>query len=206
MKFRTMTVADMLEGFTDNMSQKQMDKELELFQNIADTLKITGRDYSSLGVLIDEDYMVENETINNLVMKYVTQDKISSVVGHTTCELLTDEEEVICICKVSIDRDAHSWNITSWHTKEGFKNQGFGKATMQKALAHCMKTYEYPVAIRYTWNGVNNYVLDWLIRHFNAKCTCPIAVQKTQPDDDWSSHIYELNKEKVLKYFKLSIA
>lgn len=51
-----------------------------------------------------------------------------------------------------------------------------------------------------SWNGLNQYVYDWLEKNFDAVCNCPLAVQKTQSDDDWSSHIYTLDKDKVLEF------
>lgn len=121
--------------------------------------------------------------------------------GHVTCKMCTGADEVVCTCEISISRDA--WNITAWYTKEGFKNKGLGKQTMQVALRYCRETYGEPQAMQYTWNGVNHYVLEWLEKNFDAVCTCPIAVQKNQSGDDWDSHIYGLDKEKVLQYFGL---
>lgn len=45
-----------------------------------------------------------------------------------------------------------------------------------------------------------NTTYDWLVKNFDAVCECPIAVQKTQPGDDWDSHIYELDCNKVLRF------
>ena len=77
------------------------------------------------------------------------------------------------------------------------------RVILNKILQYLYRAYGKPSNIEYIWNGTNEYVFDWLVTHFNAVCKCPIAVQKTQADDDWSSHIYELNVNKVLKYFKL---
>ncbi len=122
--------------------------------------------------------------------------------GHETCKQIIGDIEV-CTCEISINKVTNTWNINAWYTKEGFKNKGYGKATMHKLLAHCIEKYGEPNIIQYTWNGTNAYVMNWLERCFDAICTCPIAIQKTQSEDDWDSHIYELNKEKVLVYFKL---
>ena len=65
MGFRTLTVGNMLEGFIDNMSEEQIDEELKLFRKIAGELKgkrHTNK-YDELGVLIDEDYMVDNNVM-----------------------------------------------------------------------------------------------------------------------------------------------
>lgn len=59
MELRATTVGDMLEGFIDNMSEEQIDEELKLFQKIAKELKIGKKDYAGMGVLIDEDHLVE---------------------------------------------------------------------------------------------------------------------------------------------------
>ena len=64
-----------------------------------------------------------------------------------------------------------------------------------------MKTiFGIPAHIEYIWNGQNQYVYDWLKKNFDAVCKCPIAAQKTQPGDDWDSHIYELDCNKVLRF------
>jgi hypothetical protein len=60
--------------------------------------------------------------------------------------------------------------------------------------------FDIPNHIEYIWNGQNQYVYDWLVKNFDAVCECPIAVQKTQPGDDWDSHIYELDCNKVLSF------
>lgn len=122
--------------------------------------------------------------------------------GHITCRMLSDKDEEICACEISVSGEG-IWNITSWHTKESFRNKGFGRRTMKLVLSMCRSRYGKPSVIRYTWNGVNAYVLEWMERHFNAVCTCPVAVQKNQAGDDWESHIYELDKDKVFGYFEL---
>lgn len=122
--------------------------------------------------------------------------------GQILCRLLKDEEE-ISMCEIDVDETTRSWNIIYWFTYKGLGNRGFGKMVLGEALRRCMEKYGSPASIRYTWNGANAYVLEWIERHFDAVCTCPIAVQKTQAEDDWDSHIYELDKEKVLKYFEI---
>ena len=129
--------------------------------------------------------------------------EIQNKKDHVNCQMMINETEVVCTCEISVNKSEKLWNITSWFTKNEFKNRGFGKDTMKKSMGYCMETYGSPEYIQYTWNGSNSYVLDWIESHFDAICTCPIAVQKTQADDDWSSHIYDLNKDKVLEYFGL---
>lgn len=116
------------------------------------------------------------------------------------CIASVDKAQV-CECKVSVDKSL--WTISSWFTKPGYKGKGIGKNTMKTTLNHILKTYGVPEKIEYIWNGANSYVLEWLEKNFDAVCTCPIAVQKLLTEDDWSSHIYELNAKKVLSYFEL---
>lgn len=127
--------------------------------------------------------------------------KIENKDNRLLCRMFTDTGQQVCVCGISIDRTLNEWNITEWYTEKGFKHQGLGKVTMQKALYVCREQYGMPNDILYTWNGANAYVMDWLEENFDAECTCPIAVQKNQCDDDWSSHIYRLNKEKVFLFF-----
>lgn len=121
--------------------------------------------------------------------------------GHVACSLSVGQDMDVCKCEVSVDEQTESWNISSWFTKPQFMGRGFGKKALGHALSCCLEQYGSPSSIKYTWNGMNPYVLEWLERHFDAVCTCPIAVRKYQADDDWSSHIYELDKDKVFEYF-----
>lgn len=137
--------------------------------------------------------------MDNIHTKYDIQEKGNRIV----CRLSAMGVDDVCRCTVSVNESANIWRISSWFTKSGFGNKGFGRAALEKALQRCMDRYGDPEGIEYTWNGENAYVLAWLERHFDAVCICSVAVQKTQPDDDWDSHIYELDKEKVLQYFKI---
>lgn len=113
----------------------------------------------------------------------------------------TEEGHKICTCGISIDTKSRSWDIKAWYTVKDFQHAGHGKDTLRETLAYCLSTYGIPDAVYYTWNGMNEYVLEWIEQHFDAICICPIAVQKNQADDDWDSHIYKLDRDKLLKYF-----
>ena len=65
------------------------------------------------------------------------------------------------------------------------------------------RIYGLPKEVDYVWNGSNDYVIEWLNKHFGAISKCPIAVQKNSFDDDWDSHVYVLNRVKFLNYFQL---
>lgn len=106
-----------------------------------------------------------------------------------------------CEAKVSTDDTHSTWTISSWYTVKEYQNAGLGKITLGKIIKYLCNKYGNPSKIEYIWNGTNEYVGDWLKRNFDAVCNCPIWIQKTQSDDDWSSHIYELNVGKVIKYF-----
>ncbi len=122
---------------------------------------------------------------------------------HVTCKLSVDGIEDVCTCEISVDAKEGKWEITSWFTRDGFKKKGLGKDAMYNVLHFCKSQYGVPSVIQYVWNGANTYVMDWLEKNFDAVCTCPIVVLKTQPGDSPDAHIYELNKDKVLKYFGL---
>lgn len=64
------------------------------------------------------------------------------------------------------------------------------KALVEYALAKLGE----PETVEYVWNGQNQYVFCWLERHVSPVCKCPMAVQKPQPEDDWDSHVYTLDK------------
>lgn len=109
--------------------------------------------------------------------------------------------ESICKCRIQVDKKEQKWTISSWFTKSGYGNKGYGKKTMKAAMEYVFRLYGFPQKVEYIWNGANEYVLNWLEENFDAVCNCPIAVQKTQADDDWDSHEYDLNVQKVMQYF-----
>lgn len=122
--------------------------------------------------------------------------------AYVECNALI-ENEIVCSCKVNIDMVDSIWTIVSWFTSENLQGQGIGKQTLAKALSKLYETTGNPKEIKYIWNGTNDYVLEWMERHFDAKCSCPMAIQKKQADDDWESHIYNLNVDKTLDYFEI---
>lgn len=112
-------------------------------------------------------------------------------------------KEEVCVCKISINKDMDTWTISSWYTKDGYKHRGIGKNTLMFVLEKMYKQFGRPKNIEYIWNGVHEYVIEWLENNFNAKCKCDLAVMKYQCGDSWDSHIYKLDTEKFIKYFKL---
>lgn len=137
---------------------------------------------------------------NELNLLYNITEKNNGTVFECTAD--NDDVKKICKCLIYTDRSHKIWTISSWFTKNGYGNHGIGKETMYNTLKHIYDKFGYPNEIKYIWNGTNEYVMDWLAENFDAVCDCPIAVQKTQSDDDWLSHMYTLNTKKVLKYFK----
>lgn len=109
----------------------------------------------------------------------------------------------VCECKMNSSRDKNLWTISSWYTNRNFMHQGYGKKTLQRTLEEMHSRLGLPTNVEYIWNGANEYVYDWLSNNFGALSKCPLAVQKYANDDDWESHIYKLNTEKFLKYFKV---
>lgn len=103
------------------------------------------------------------------------------------------------VCKAVLHLEEGVLTISSWFTNKDYMNNGAGKATLKEAVCYVLEMYGEPEKIEYVWNGSNEYVLEWL-QKFDGECNCPIAVQKTQADDDWDSHVYTLNKQKFLDY------
>lgn len=132
------------------------------------------------------------------MMIYRVQPENGRVTGY-----MQEDGKEACTCIVSVDQKASTWDITGWYTKEGFRNKGIGAAAMSNTLREVLRVFGEPSKIQYTWNGENSYVLEWMERHFGAVCNCPLAVQKTASDDDWDSHIYDLDKDEFLRYFGL---
>ncbi|MCQ2522054.1 MAG: hypothetical protein MJ105_06710 [Lachnospiraceae bacterium] len=113
-------------------------------------------------------------------------------------------ETLVCKCMINLDTK-EDWQVTGWYTNEEYKNQGIGKLTMQKLLSHLYAKFGKPQNILYIWNGVNRYVYDWIKANFDAYCRCPISVQKYQSEDDWDSHMYILDVDKLFAYFGIQI-
>lgn len=117
----------------------------------------------------------------------------------TTTAHIYDEE----VCKCTISRDFDTWTISSWYTEKNHQHHGYGKLTLLECLKVLATKFPMPEYVKYIWNGANQYVFDWLKENFDAVCECPIAVQKYASEDDWSSHIYVLDKDKFFEYFKI---
>lgn len=117
-----------------------------------------------------------------------------------TCLFFIDK---VCVSRCVIDVVDNIWTISSWYTTKGYGNKGYGTKTMQYLLKYIFAINGAPNRIEYIWNGSNLYVFDWLDSNFGAISKCPIAIQKTQSDDDWDSHIYYLNTNKFMRYFNL---
>lgn len=109
----------------------------------------------------------------------------------------------VCKCRINSNKDKNVWTISSWYTKRGFMNKGYGKITLKRTVDEMVSKLGIPKGVEYIWNGSNEYVYEWLSRNFGALSKCPMAVQKYASDDDWESHIYILNTEKFLKYFNV---
>lgn len=112
------------------------------------------------------------------------------------------DDTVVSRCKITFSNQL--WCISEWYTSSAQQNQGYGTKIIKHTLQKLYDSFGYPNEIRYIWNGANEYVMDWLKKHFEPMSKEPIAVQKYASEDDWSSHIYILNKDKVLKFFEIT--
>ncbi len=101
-------------------------------------------------------------------------------------------------CKIDIDKDG-TWTISSWHVKEEYQNAGHGKRLLAETVMELLSQGYEPTKIRYIWDGQNKYVYKWL-KQFKAKSMVNLNVVKYSPDDDWESHIYDLDMELFLRY------
>lgn len=110
-------------------------------------------------------------------------------------------EKVVCSCQMNVDSNANIWSISSWYTDPEYSNKGIGKKVLSEAISYTYEQFGEPTQVEYIWNRANQYVYDWLDRHFHAVCKCPIAVQKNQMEDSWDSHIYILDTDLFLQYF-----
>ena len=124
--------------------------------------------------------------------------KISEKNNSFKCFLNSGDIE---LCKCQINVCNKTWTISSWYTNKDYLNKGFGTKTLKHLLRFLYEQFGKPESVEYIWNGANYYVYQWMELNFGAISKCPLAVQKVQSDDDWDSHIYYLNVNKVIKYF-----
>ena len=112
--------------------------------------------------------------------------------------VLKDDNATVCECKISISNNV--WSISEWFTSHVYKNRGYGTQTMQYAVKMLYDNYGMPEGVRYNWNCVNEYVFEWLKRHFDPKPLVP-EYERFTGEDTWDAHIYILDKNKFIKYF-----
>lgn len=127
--------------------------------------------------------------------------KVSMDNSSITCELM-DKDTCVSSCRINIT--GKTWTISSWYTAKDRKHNGYGKHVLQTAMQNAYAETGHPDKVEYIWNGANQYVYDWMSKHFEPVSKCPLAVQKYTSGDDWESHIYILNVEKVLNYFEIA--
>lgn len=139
--------------------------------------------------------MINNELLDNIDISIEINNK--SVCGYA----YYNERQV---CKCIVDYKEKEWSISNWFVDKEFNHNGIGKTVLATVLHTLYNTTGKPDNISYIWNGASDYVGEWISKRFDAISSCPIAVQKYQCDDDWESHIYRLNTDKVLRYFNIN--
>lgn len=132
-------------------------------------------------------------------IKYTTRRKCNTFVD-CMAEL---NDETIGTCVTHVSDNNTKWTISAWYVTDEYQNQGIGKVVLAKALKKLYAEFGRPAVIQYNWNGTNMYVRDWLFKHFEPTVQCPLWVLKNQVEDDWASHIFELNIDKVFEYFNI---
>lgn len=143
-------------------------------------------------------------------MKTITSNTYLKIVSRENADgsytfkavILEDETNEISRCNILVNQG--TWKISSWYTNEGYKGQGLGKKCMRELIQYIYLKMGKPEYVEYIWNGQNEYVYQWMERHFNPISKCPIAVQKYDMSDSWDSHIYKLNVDSFLNYFKVA--
>lgn len=69
MEFTVTTVGDMISGFTDNMPDDQIDKELKLLDKIRRSLKVKKKDGDNVGVLLDKGRDVSDQMLFDIAIR-----------------------------------------------------------------------------------------------------------------------------------------
>lgn len=126
----------------------------------------------------------------------------TSVSGNKLVTYAKYNGDVIGHCSISANSN-RIWMISEWFVDHDYQRQGIGKDLFLYAMKYLNLHYPIPDKIEYVWNGANQYVYDWLQKNFAPVSQCPIAIQKSNTDDDWLSHIYELDVDSVFDYFDL---
>lgn len=135
------------------------------------------------------------------------KDNIHMKTVHTNNKIISEAIDVqahnsVGHITISVNKD-NSWMISEWFVNHDYQRQGIGKDLFLYAMKYLNLHYPIPDKIEYVWNGANQYVYDWLQKNFAPVSQCPIAIQKSNTDDDWLSHIYELDVDSVFDYFDL---
>lgn len=108
-----------------------------------------------------------------------------------------DEE----IGHASVTLSDSTLTIVMWVVDKRFRNTGIGRELLRILIKITCNKAGVPEKVLYDWNGMNSYVLEWMERNFDAKCTEDIAIKKYDFSDSWDAHEYSLNPELVLRYF-----
>ena len=100
---------------------------------------------------------------------------------------LKEGENTVGNCIISTSNGI--WNINEWFIYKEYRNKGYGEELLKETLKAVLEEYGMPQEMRYNWDGINEYVLQFLKKHFYPQ---PIG----------NVNIYKLDKEKVLLYIK----
>lgn len=123
--------------------------------------------------------------INNKIVSEAIDVQAHNSIGHIT---------------ISVNKD-NSWMISEWFVNHDYQHQGLGTELFRESINYLSSNFPYPDKIEYVWNGANQYVYDWLQKKFSPVSQCPMTIQKFNADDDWLSHVYELDKKSLYDYF-----
>lgn len=104
--------------------------------------------------------------------------------------------------RISYSLEERHISISSWFTESAFKGMGFGKILLSAAVKQIEEFMGGISSVSYIWNGVNEYVHDWIVNRFNAVCECPISVLKATDKDTWDCHEYVLDTTKFVQYIE----
>lgn len=133
-----------------------------------------------------DNVYIHTANFNNKIVSEALSNQTHKPVGHIT---------------ISVNAKTNSWMISEWFVDHTYQHQGIGKELFQKSIEFMNSHFPYPNKIKYVWNGANQYVYDWLQKNFSPVSQCPMAIQKFNADDDWLSHVYELDKKSLYDYF-----
>lgn len=104
-------------------------------------------------------------------------------------------------CQINVYKEIGLFEISKWYIHDtGMHGKGLGRRLLKETLEEAIELYGEPNVVIYVWNQVNDYVYNFLDRHFFPYS---LADRFNMHDmkDTKEAHKYVLNTKLFLDYF-----